>query len=63
MRLMLDRVAMGQGFCEYFGFPLSFSLHHCFMRVLSYTLLLLEKQADEDGEPYKQQLSFGNRGS
>jgi len=57
------RVAKGQGFCEYFGFPLSLAFHQCSIRVFIYTLLLPEKQADKDGEPYEQQWSFENRGS
>jgi hypothetical protein len=59
---VLGRVALGQGSCKYFGFPLSLSFHQRSIRVFIYTLLLPEKQADEDGEPYKQQCSFGNRG-
>jgi hypothetical protein len=51
MIFMVDKVAVGRLFLEYFGFSLSVSFHRCFILIFIYMLLLPEEQTDEAWEP------------
>ena len=42
MRCVVETVTMGQAFLQYFGFPLSVSLHQSSILIFSYMLLLPE---------------------
>jgi hypothetical protein len=47
---VVDILAVGKVFSEYYGVPLPASFHQCFIIVFSYTLLLPEGQKGEAWE-------------
>ena len=58
VRYVVDKVALGQIFSEYFGFPLSVPFNQCFILIFMYMLLLRERQRGEALEHSKYQCSF-----
>ena len=60
MPFVVDKVAVGQVFSEYMGFPLSVSFQQCLVLIFIYMLLLPEGQTAKAREPSIKQCFFGD---
>jgi hypothetical protein len=60
VRFMMDKLENDRLFSEYFGFPMSISLHQCSMPIFIDMFLLTGQKGEAWGHS-KKQCSFGNR--